>query len=90
MKQYVMTLFVAGDSSRSERAIHNLMQLCENDMPDDYEVTIIDVLEQPSIAEDEKIMVTPTLIKLAPLPLRRIIGDLSDPNKVLKILGVKQ
>jgi circadian clock protein KaiB len=85
-----MTLFVAGDSPRSERAIHNLVQLCERVMTNDYELTIVDVLEQPGIAEEKKIFATPTLIKLAPMPSRRIIGDLSDPDKVLRGLGVQQ
>lgn len=89
MKKYLMKLFVAGDSPRSERAIQNLMQLCDKTMKNNYEITIIDVLEQPALAEDDKIMVTPTLIKLTPYPSRRIVGDLSDQNKVLTILGVQ-
>lgn len=84
-----MKLFVAGDSPRSERAIQNLMQLCDKTMKNNYEITIIDVLEQPALAEDDKIMATPTLIKLTPYPSRRIVGDLSDQNKVLTILGVQ-
>ncbi len=89
MKKYLMKLFVAGDSPRSERAIQNLMQLCDKTMKNNYEITIIDVLEQPALAEDDKIMATPTLIKLTPYPSRRIVGDLSDQNKVLTILGVQ-
>ncbi len=89
MKQYLMKLFIAGDSSRSERAVKNLKQLCDKVMFDDYEIIIIDVLEQPNIAEEEKIIATPTLLKLNPYPQRRIIGDLSDSDKLLGILGVK-
>ena len=89
MKHYLLKLFVAGDSPRSERAIYNLEQLCNRAMANDYEIIIVDVLEQPDLAEEEKILATPTLIKLAPNPSRRIIGDLSDPDKVLRILGVQ-
>ncbi len=89
MKKYLMKLFVAGDSPRSERAIQNLVQICDKTMKNNYEITIIDVLEQPAIAEEDKIMATPTLIKLTPYPSRRIVGDLSDQNKVLTILGVQ-
>ncbi|TAL43710.1 MAG: circadian clock protein KaiB [Methylovulum sp.] len=89
MKKYLMKLFVAGDTPRSERAIQNLKQLCDRAMKDNYEITIIDVLEQPDIAEEDKILATPTLIKLAPHPSRRIIGDLSDQDKVLTVLGVQ-
>jgi circadian clock protein KaiB len=89
MKKYLMKLFVAGDSPRSERAIQNLVELCNRTMKNNYEITIIDVLEQPAIAEEDKIMATPTLIKLTPYPSRRIVGDLSDQAKVLTILGVQ-
>lgn len=89
MKKYLMKLFVAGDSPRSERAIQNLEQLCDRAMRDNYEITIVDVLEQPAIAEEDKVMATPTLIKLTPYPTRRIVGDLSDQAKVLSILGVQ-
>ena len=58
-------------------------------MKNNYEITIVDVLEQPAIAEEDKIMATPTLIKLTPYPSRRIVGDLSDQAKVLAILGVQ-
>ena len=89
MKKYLMKLFVAGDSPRSERAIQNLEELCNRTMKNNYEITIVDVLEQPAIAEEDKIMATPTLIKLTPYPSRRIVGDLSDQAKVLAILGVQ-
>ncbi|MDO9271207.1 MAG: circadian clock KaiB family protein [Methylobacter sp.] len=88
MKTYLMTLFVTGDSPRSERALHNLIELCDKAMPGNYSLNIIDVLEQPNLAEEEKIFATPTLIKRTPSPTRRIIGDLSDYNKVLLGLGV--
>lgn len=70
-------------------AIANLRRICEQDLKGRYELEIIDVLEFPHIAEDEKILATPTLIKELPLPLRRMIGDLSDRDKVLLGLDVR-
>ena len=61
----------------------NLRRICEQELSDEYELRVIDVLQQPQLAEDEKILATPTLIKELPPPLRRVIGDLSDKEKVL-------
>ena len=81
--QYVLKLYVTGRTPRSERAIANLRRICEADLAGCYDLTIIDVLERPQLAEDEKILATPTLIKELPPPLRRIIGDLSEKESVL-------
>jgi circadian clock protein KaiB len=72
-----------GQTSRSLRAIANLNRLCNERLNDQYEIILIDVLERPQLAEDEKILATPTLIKVLPPPMRRIIGDLADIDKVL-------
>jgi circadian clock protein KaiB len=80
---------VTGKTARAERAIENLRKVCEEDLLTEYEIQIIDVLEHPQMAEDDKILATPTLIKQLPLPLRRIIGDLSDKEKVLFGLEVR-
>ena len=69
-------------------AIANLKALCEKDFKDQYELTIIDVLERPQLAENEKIIATPTLIKIIPPPMRRVIGDLSKREKVLLGLDI--
>jgi len=82
-------LYVAGSSSRTERAIANLRRICDEELGNLYELVIIDVLEHPQLAEDEKILATPTLIKQLPPPLRRVIGDLSDKDKVLFGLEVR-
>ncbi|MDB4900539.1 MAG: kaiB [Gemmatimonadetes bacterium] len=76
-------------SSRTGTAIANLRRICEQELEGQYELEIIDVLEFPDLAEDEKILATPTLIKSLPLPLRRVIGDLSDTEKVLLGLQVR-
>ena len=81
--EYILKLYVTGQTPRSQRAIENLYRTCEEALDGRYNIVIIDVLENPASAEEEKIMATPTLIKIAPLPLRRIIGDLSDTEKVL-------
>ncbi|MBF0318226.1 MAG: circadian clock protein KaiB [Nitrospirae bacterium] len=83
MGKYVLKLYITGKTPKSERAIANLKNICEIELQNQYEMIIVDVLERPQLAEDEKILATPTLIKEIPPPLRRIIGDLSDTEKVL-------
>jgi circadian clock protein KaiB len=84
----VLKLYVTGTSSRAELAVNNLRRICEEELKGRYELQVIDVMAQPQLAEDEKILATPTLIKQLPLPLRRVIGDLSDREKVLLGLDV--
>lgn len=86
---YVLTLFVTGRTPRAERAIANLRRLCEDELEGCYELVVVDVLENPQAAEDERILATPTLIKQLPPPLRRVIGDLSDKDKVLLGLNLR-
>ncbi len=81
--KYLLKLYVTGQTSRSLRAITNLRQICEGELGGMYEMVVIDVLERPQLAEDEKILATPTVVKELPTPIRRIIGDLSDSEKVL-------
>lgn len=86
---YLLKLYIAGKSARAEAAIANLRQLCEHELRGQYELEIIDILEQPERAEQAKILATPTLIKQLPPPLRRVIGDLSDKEKLLLGLDVR-
>ena len=86
MNKYLLKLYITGRTQRSEKAIANLQRICEVELAGQYEMTIIDILERPHLAEDEKILATPMLIKQLPPPLRRVIGDLSDTEKV--ILGL--
>ena len=79
---------MTGKTPRAEKAIANLRRICSEELQGLYELEIIDVLEHPQLAEDEKILATPTLIKRLPPPLRRVIGDLSDKDKVLLGLDV--
>lgn len=87
--RYVLTLFITGRSSRAERAIENLRRMCEEELEGCYDLRVVDVLEHPQLAEDERILATPTLIKQLPPPLRRVIGDLSDKEKVLLGLDLR-
>jgi circadian clock protein KaiB len=83
MNEYVLRLYVTGQTPRTERAIANLRHICEHELEASYAIEIIDVLEHPQLAEDEKILATPTLVRHLPPPLRRVIGDLSESGKVL-------
>lgn len=89
LSNYLLKLYVTGTSPRTERAVANLRRICENELRGQYELEIIDVLQHPQVAEDDKILATPTLIKQLPPPLRRVIGDLSDTEKVLLGLEVQ-
>jgi len=83
MNKFTLKLFIAGHTPRSERAVSNLRRICEEELAGgQYQLTVIDVLRRPQVAKDEKILATPTLIKELPPPPRRIIGDLSDKEKV--------
>jgi circadian clock protein KaiB len=83
MNKYLLKLYITGRTSKSERALANLRQIAEKELAGRYEILVIDVLEHPQLAEDERIIATPTLVKELPEPLRRIIGDLSEVEKVL-------
>jgi circadian clock protein KaiB len=86
---HVLKLYVAGKSTRAQLAIANLQKLCDEELSGRYELEIIDILEHPELAEQAKILATPTLIKQLPPPLRRVIGDLSDKEKLLIGLEVR-
>jgi circadian clock protein KaiB len=83
MNKHVLKLYVTGQTPRSQRAIANLRRICDNELSGQYDLIVIDVLERPQLAEDEKILATPTVVKELPLPIRRVIGDLTDSDKVL-------
>ena len=89
LSKYILTLYVTGSSPRARTAIDNLNRICAQELDGRYELEIVDVLENPQRAEDERILATPTLIKQLPPPLRRVIGDLSDKEKVLLGLEVR-
>ncbi len=83
MKTYVLKLYVAGNTPNSVRALRTLKNILEEEFKGVYALKVIDVLKNPQLAEEDKILATPTLSKVLPLPVRKIIGDLSDREKVL-------
>lgn len=86
--EYLLRLFVSGLTPRSQRAVGNLQQICERHLAGRYRIEVIDLYKSPERAHDEQIIATPTLLRLLPLPLRRIIGDLSHVDKVLHALDL--
>jgi len=84
-----MRLYVAGQSTRSNAAIANLRRICDEHIPGRYEVQIIDLLRHPELAKDDQIVAIPTLIKKMPVPVRRIIGDLSVTERVVVSLELR-
>ena len=89
MSQFHLKLYVTGKTPRSEIAIRNLHDLCENYLNGEYRIEIIDILENPHLAENDRILATPTLVKALPHPIRRMIGDLSEKEKVLSGLDIR-
>lgn len=81
--RYFLKLYVAGSTPNSARAIKNLKGILENELKGLYTLEVIDVLKRPALAEEDKILATPTLAKILPAPVRRIIGDLSNREKIL-------
>ncbi len=88
--EYVLQLFITGATPNSIRALMNIKQICEEHLKGRYLLEIIDVYQQKELAEKEQLIALPLLIKKQPLPVKRIIGDLSDTSKVLRGLGLIQ
>jgi len=80
---YSFRLFVTGATPRSTKAIQNLKTLCEKHLDGKYEVEVVDIYQQPALAQGHQIIAAPTLVKQFPLPLQRFIGDLSNTERVL-------
>ncbi|WP_121356832.1 circadian clock KaiB family protein [Flavisolibacter nicotianae] len=85
--EYVLHLFITGATPNSVRAVANIKQICEDHLKGNYQLEIIDVYQQQALAEKEQLVALPLLIRRQPLPERRLIGDMSDTEKVLKGLG---
>ena len=86
---YVLTLYVASLTPRSVVAIQSVKEVCEKHLQGQYSLEVVDIYEQPSAAKHEQIVAAPTLIKRLPLPLRRLIGDMADEQRVLVGLGLR-
>jgi circadian clock protein KaiB len=87
--EYVLRLFVSGFTPCSQRAIDNLKNICELYLAGRYRIEVVDLYKSPGLARDEQIIAIPTLLKVLPFPPRRVIGDLSQVDKVLHGLDIK-
>jgi len=82
-EKYVLRLFVTGMTPKSIKAIENVRKICEENLKGRYELEVIDIYQQPEYAKTEQLLAAPTLIKKLPLPLRRLIGDMSNRERIL-------
>jgi len=89
-KAYVLRLYVAGQTPKSVLAFKNLQQLCEDHLQGRYEIEIIDLLENPQLARGDQILAVPTLVRRLPEPIKKIIGDLSNTERVLVGLDLQE
>ena len=89
-KNYTLKLFVAGGTAKSTRAIINLKKICDEHLQGHYDLEIIDIHQHPEKVEKDEVIGAPFLIKKRPLPVRRLVGDLSDTARVLATLDLDQ
>jgi circadian clock protein KaiB len=89
-ERYVLRLYIAGMTPRSTLAIQNIRKICEEHLEGRYDLQVVDIYQQPVLAEGEQIIAAPTLIKKLPLPLRRFIGDMSRTEKILLGLDLRK
>ncbi len=87
--QYCLRLYVAGQTPRSLQALSNLKRICEEHLAGNYQVEVIDLLKKPQLAAGDQILAIPTLVRMIPQPARKIIGDLSNTERVLVGLDVR-
>lgn len=86
--EWILKLYIAGMTPRSAKALENLKKLCEEYVPGQYSIEVIDLLKNPQLAEGDQILAVPTLVRKLPEPIRKLIGDLSDKEKVLVGLNI--
>ena len=87
--KYELRLYVAGNTPKSVAALSNLEKYCEEHLKGQYKIEVIDLLVQPQLAEGDQILAIPTLVRKVPVPIRKIIGDLSNEEKVLVGLNIR-
>ena len=88
--KYLLRLYVTGQTPRSLKSVENLQHLCEKHLPGRFSLEVIDIYQQPALAAEGQIIAAPTLIKATPLPLRRLVGDFSDTERVVLGLDLKR
>lgn len=89
-KTYQLRLYVAGQTPKSLAAFANLKKICEEHMPGQYEIEVIDLLKKPQLASGDQILAIPTLVRKLPQPIKKIIGDLSNTERVLVGLDLRE
>ncbi len=89
-ERYLLRLYVTGMTPRSTEAIERIKAICEEHLAGRYDLEVVDIYQQPSLAKGEQIVATPTLIKRLPPPLRRLVGDLSNKQRVLLGLDLRE
>jgi circadian clock protein KaiB len=87
--KWELRLYIAGNTPKSVTALNNLKRYCEEHLKDEYKIEVIDLLVQPQLAEGDQILAVPTLVRKVPVPIRKIIGDLSNEEKVLVGLNIR-
>lgn len=87
---YILRLYITGSTPQSQLALSNIKRICEEHLKNHYELQVIDIYQSPALAKNEQIIAAPTLIKILPHPLRRLIGDLSNEDRVLLGLDVQK
>ena len=90
LAKYVLRLYVSGSTLKSSRAVENIKRVCEQHLKNRYDLEVIDIYQQAELARNQQIVAAPTLIKQLPLPLRRLIGDMSNEEKVLVGLDLRK
>ena len=89
-RNYVLRLYILGSSPKSQRAVESIKKICEEHLKGRYELEIIDIYQKKTLDKDEQIIAAPTLIKKLPLPLRRLIGDMSNKERILLGLDLRE
>ena len=87
-EKWILYLYIAGMTRTAERALANIQKICQEHLDGDYSIEVIDLLQHPSLAEDRQIFAVPTLVRQLPRPLRKLIGDQADSDKVLLALDL--
>jgi circadian clock protein KaiB len=87
--RYLLRLYITGQTPRSRQSVENLRTLCDKYIPNQFDLEVVDIYQQPAMAAEGQIIAAPTLIKSMPLPLRRLVGDFSDQTRVILGLDIK-
>jgi circadian clock protein KaiB len=88
-ERWILRLYIAGQTPKCQTAFNNLQKICREQLKGKYEIEVIDLLKNPQLSREHQILAIPTLVRKLPVPVRKIIGDLSDTEKVLVGLDIK-